>query len=160
MYIVQKPVKRPDPSAGEAGGDHPVGHVGQVQVKAVLLVPGKPWWVNLFLGNHVGSSPSLVLGDELPGTGLEVLLLREDPDDPDDPHTSEHREQGKVLKGRPPAAQGHAGDDEGGEDDGEIEGVVPVDEEDLGGEDQQAGDHFHHEVDGEDKIGHFQPICV
>ena len=34
-----KPVERPDSSTWEACGNHPVGHIGQVQVKPVLLVP-------------------------------------------------------------------------------------------------------------------------
>ena len=33
-----------------------------------------------------------------------------------------------------------------------------MDEEDLGGEDQEAGDHLQHEVDREHKVGHFQPV--
>ena len=36
-----KPVERPDSGTGEASGNHPVGHIGQVQVKPILLVPGK-----------------------------------------------------------------------------------------------------------------------
>ena len=36
-----KPVERPDSGTGEAGGNHPVGHISQVQVKPILLVPGK-----------------------------------------------------------------------------------------------------------------------
>ena len=33
-----------------------------------------------------------------------------------------------------------------------------MDEEDLGGEDQEAGDHLQHEVDREHKVGHFQSV--
>ena len=75
----------------------------------------------------------------------------------DNSKTSQKGEQGKVLD-CPFVEQGNARDDEGVEDHSHVEDVVPVDEEGLRGDHQEASDHLQHEVDAQDELGHFQPI--
>ena len=76
-------------------------YISEVEVKPILLVP------------------PLVLRDELPDAGLEVLLLRVDLPHSDNSDEPEDREQREPL--HPGVAiQCHAGDDEGAEHNDEV----------------------------------------
>jgi len=88
----------PESRAGEAGGDDPVGDIGEVKVVAVLLVA------------------PLVLGDELAHRRFQVVLLRINAHNADDPHKAESREQREAFSPGG-AGEGHTADDEGGNDD-------------------------------------------
>ena len=80
-------------------------------------------------------------------SGLKVFLLHVDQGNSmDNSKTSQKGEQGKVLD-CPFVEQGNARDDEGVEDHSHVEDVVPVDEEGLRGDDQEASDNLQHEVD-------------
>ena len=119
-------------------GDDPLGHVGQVEVVAVLLVA------------------PLVLRDHLPGGRLELLLLRKQADQPRHPHEPEHGQDRELLG---PLARGggrHADDDEGDEDDGKVDDVVPLREEERVAQRHDPQDELDDKPDGDDQVDDLQ----
>lgn len=125
------PVHGHPPTGREGHGDDPRHDVGEVKVKAVLLVP------------------PLVLGHELPRAHLEVLSLPDDPRDSHQTDQSQDHDQADGVGRHVLHADGHDGEDEGEHDEETVENIVPGPEEHLRPESEYPERDFDHEIGGE-----------